>query len=74
MRKRSLKFRRFHKEIADPNTNDLASSGGRFVELYNNMVGIDLSGWGLRRWTNDNKSPQNKILDGVLNLKFFIIQ
>ena len=41
----------FITEIADPNN---ASAGGRFVELHNNTdADVDLTGWALRRWTNE---------------------
>lgn len=40
-------------EIADPNN----SSSGRYVELYNySNSSIDLTGWKLQRYTNDNET------------------
>ena len=63
----------FITEIADPNN---ASTGGRFVELYNNTdADVDLTGWALRRWTNANTDPQDdKALQGTIPAGgFFII-
>ena len=63
----------FITEIADPNN---AATGGRFVELHNNTdADIDLTGWALRRWTNDSADPQtDKALQGTIPAGgFFII-
>ena len=61
----------FITEIADPNNNDAA----RFVELYNaGGTSVDLSNWGLRRWTNGNTASQSdKSLSGVIPAGGFII-
>lgn len=44
----------FISELADP-VNTSSGNNGRFVELYNaSDAPIDISGWELRRYTNDN--------------------
>ncbi len=58
-------------EIADPNN----AAGARYVELYN-LGGspVNLSTWGLRRWTNGNSSPQtDEALSGTIPANGFII-
>ena len=63
----------FITEIADPEN---AVTGGRFVELYNNTdADVDLGGWSLRRWTNENTDPQpDKAIQGIIPAGgFFII-
>ncbi|APD06674.1 hypothetical protein UJ101_01149 [Flavobacteriaceae bacterium UJ101] len=53
----------FISEIGDPNNN----SNARFVELYNsNAVSINLEGWKLKRYTNDNTEVT---ASGTLNLE-----
>ena len=66
----------FITEITDPNTNSLATNGGRFVELYNNTdADIDLTGWALRRWTNEQIDPQpsDQVLSGSISAGGFYI-
>ena len=66
----------FITEIADPNTNSLAQDGGRFVELYNNTDSeVDLTGWALRRWTNEQIDPQpsDQVLSGSISAGGFYI-
>ena len=42
-------------EIADPNN---AASTARFVEIHNvSNSDVDMTGWELKRWTNDNAEP-----------------
>ena len=42
-------------EIADPNN---AASTARFVEIHNvSSSDVDMTGWELKRWTNDNAEP-----------------
>ena len=62
----------FITEIADPNNNNGAA---RFVELYNaGGTSVDLSNWGLRRWTNGNTSSQSdESLSGEIPAGGFII-
>ena len=61
----------FITEIADPNDN----AGARYVEIFNQGSNpVDLSSWALRRWTNDNASPQSDVsLSGTIAAKGFII-
>jgi hypothetical protein len=61
----------FITEIADPND----SASARYVEIYNQGdSSVDLSDWALRRWTNDNSSPQtDKSLSGTIASKGFIV-
>lgn len=48
----------FISELADPNNN----AGARFVELYNAATTpLDLKGWQLRRYTNDNVTVSSTI-------------
>lgn len=48
----------FFSELADPNNN----TGARFIELYNaGDIDVDLSGWELRRYTNDNTTVSSVI-------------
>ncbi|MFP2995507.1 DUF5689 domain-containing protein [Spongiivirga sp. MCCC 1A20706] len=51
-------------ELADPNNNDEA----RFIELYNaSSEAINLSGWKVRRYTNDSAIPTNEeVLEVIL--------
>ncbi len=47
-------------EIADPNNDATA----RYVEIYNaGTTGFDLTGYELRRWTNENATPQTTGID-----------
>ncbi len=61
----------FITEIADPNNDATA----RYVELYNSGASsVDLSTWALRRWTNENATPQSdESLSGVIAPNGFII-
>jgi hypothetical protein len=61
-------------EIADPNNE----SNARFVEIYNiGPSSVDLTGWELRRYTNDSSSPQvsgiNLSSVGVLAVGNYVI-
>lgn len=61
-------------EIADPNNNSKA----RFVEIYNaGSTNVDLTGWYLLRWTNNNTTPQGSNISltpiGTLNSGAFAI-
>ncbi|CAM1359453.1 Lamin Tail Domain [Tenacibaculum sediminilitoris] len=48
----------FFSELADPNNN----ANARFIELYNSGTdAIDLSGWVIRRYTNDATSSTSSI-------------
>ena len=62
----------FITEIADPQNS---SETGRFVELHNSgSEDVDLTGWALRRWTNDNVDPQSdKPLEGSIPANGFYI-
>ena len=46
--------------LADPTDN----AGARFVKIANNSgSSVDLTGWYLKRWTNDNATPQSSQID-----------
>ena len=46
--------------FADPTDN----AGARFVKIANNSgSSVDLTGWYLKRWTNDNATPQSSQID-----------
>ncbi len=48
----------FFSELADPNNN----SGARFLELYNSSTEqLDLDGWSIRRYTNNNIDVSSSI-------------
>lgn len=54
----SIKNNLFFTEIADPNNN----ANARFLEIYNGeQETINLSGWTVRRYTNDNTSVSSSI-------------
>ena len=54
----SIKNNLFFTEIADPNNN----ADARFLEIYNGEdVAINLNGWTVRRYTNDNSSVSSSI-------------
>ena len=57
----------FISELADPSNE----SGARYVELFNNECGpVDLSNYGLQRFTNGNTEPQEVVpLWGILDAK-----
>jgi len=56
----------FISELADPENN----TGARFVELYNSSdEDLDLDGWTLQRYTNDNLE-----VSSTINLSNFTIQ
>ncbi|WP_435412945.1 lamin tail domain-containing protein [Psychroserpens mesophilus] len=61
----------FITELADPDN----SAGSRYVELYNaGGASVDLSTWALRRWTNNNATPQSDVaLSGTIPAGGFII-
>ena len=47
----------FITELADPNDDATA----RYVEIYNGgTTTVDVTGWTLRRYTNDDTVPQTK--------------
>ncbi|MAV64813.1 MAG: hypothetical protein CMG00_06460, partial [Candidatus Marinimicrobia bacterium] len=52
-------------EVADPDNN----ADARFIEIYNAGVSIDVSGFELRRWTNDNEdyTSTTASLEGTLD-------
>lgn len=54
----------FFTELADPNNN----SGARFIEIYNaEEEAVNLNGWTIRRYTNDNTSVSSTIdLSGTI--------
>ena len=62
----------FITEIADPQNS---SETGRFVELHNSgSEDVDLTGWALRRWTNESVAPQSdKPLEGSIPANGFYI-
>lgn len=48
----------FFTELADPNNN----SAARFIEIYNSgTTNVDLTGWTIRRYTNDNPVSTSSI-------------
>lgn len=56
----------FISELADPDNN----AGARFVELYNSdSEPLDLKGWTLRRYTNDNTE-----IGSTIDLSGFVIE
>ncbi|WP_345968633.1 lamin tail domain-containing protein [Arenibacter algicola] len=56
----------FISELADPDNN----VGARFVELYNSdSEPLDLKGWTLRRYTNDNTE-----ISSTIDLSGFVIE
>ena len=56
----------FISELADPDNN----TGARFVELYNSdSEPLDLKGWTLRRYTNDNMA-----ISSIIDLSGFVIE
>lgn len=50
----------FFSELADPNNE----FGARFIEIYNaGTESVDLTGWTLRRYTNESTTPSSSSID-----------